>query len=142
MAFDVDVVLVPLDGSPQSDRALEYAVALADRYEASLHALYVRAGGPDREPFDEAAVAERHERLMEAVTAMAGAVPVTHSSAVGFSQSSLRQHPGSVVLDAAEDVDADFIVVPRETSVGDSEAVLDRSGQYVVEYASQPVLAV
>jgi nucleotide-binding universal stress UspA family protein len=37
-------VLVPTDGSPASDAAIEHAIALADRYDARLHALYVVDG--------------------------------------------------------------------------------------------------
>ncbi|TKX64882.1 universal stress protein [Halorubrum sp. GN12_10-3_MGM] len=37
-------VLVPTDGSPASDAAIEHAIDLADRYDARLHALYVVDG--------------------------------------------------------------------------------------------------
>jgi len=37
-------ILVPTDGSPASDAAIERAVDLADRYDARLHALYVVDG--------------------------------------------------------------------------------------------------
>ncbi|QWC20583.1 universal stress protein [Halorubrum sp. 2020YC2] len=38
-------ILVPTDGSPASDAAIEHAIDLADRYDARLHALYVVDGG-------------------------------------------------------------------------------------------------
>ena len=38
-------ILVPTDGSPASDAAIEHALDLADRYGARLHALYVVDGG-------------------------------------------------------------------------------------------------
>ncbi|PSQ55218.1 universal stress protein [Halobacteriales archaeon SW_8_68_21] len=38
-------ILVPTDGSPASDVAIEHAIDLADRYDARLHALYVVDGG-------------------------------------------------------------------------------------------------
>jgi nucleotide-binding universal stress UspA family protein len=37
-------ILVPTDGSPASDAAIEHAIDLADRYAATLHALYVVDG--------------------------------------------------------------------------------------------------
>ncbi|ELZ45557.1 UspA domain protein [Halorubrum coriense DSM 10284] len=37
-------ILVPTDGSPASDAAIEHAIDLADRYDARLHALYVVDG--------------------------------------------------------------------------------------------------
>ncbi|WP_434521927.1 universal stress protein [Halorubrum sp. AS12] len=38
-------ILVPTDGSPASDAAIEHAIDLADQYGARLHALYVVDGG-------------------------------------------------------------------------------------------------
>lgn len=38
-------ILVPTDGSPASDAAIEHAIDLAKRYDARLHALYVVDGG-------------------------------------------------------------------------------------------------
>jgi len=37
-------ILVPTDGSPASDAAIEHAIDLAERYDATLHALYVVDG--------------------------------------------------------------------------------------------------
>ncbi|MFO7832750.1 MAG: universal stress protein, partial [Halohasta sp.] len=39
--LEVDLVVVPIDGSEESRTAVEYAIAVADRYDASVHALYV-----------------------------------------------------------------------------------------------------
>jgi len=55
--------------------------------------------------------------------------------------SRLRQHPGSAILDVAEELPADFVVVPREADA-DPEQTMGRAAQCVVEYASQPVLSV
>jgi len=35
-----DTILVPTDGSDPANRAVEHALALADRYDARVHALY------------------------------------------------------------------------------------------------------
>jgi hypothetical protein len=47
-----------------------------------------------------------------------------------------------VILDCAEDLAVDFLVVPRETSAGDAADVLEKAAEYVLLYASQPVLSV
>ena len=39
--MEVDTVLVPVDGSEDAMAAVEYAVAIARRYDAVVHALYV-----------------------------------------------------------------------------------------------------
>lgn len=126
--MDVETVLVPVDGSPQSARAVEVAVAVADRYDGGVHALYLL----DRDGESPT------EEMMVATQMIAGDVPVRHSSAYGFTTAALARHPGSVVLDASEDVDADFVVVPREQP----SDLLGKAAGYVLQYAKQPVLSV
>jgi nucleotide-binding universal stress UspA family protein len=69
-------------------------------------------------------------------------VHISHSTAYGFSTRVKTRHPGSAILDTAEEVEADFIVVPREPVSGDPGEVLEKAAEYVLLYASQPVLSV
>jgi nucleotide-binding universal stress UspA family protein len=144
--MNIDTVLVPVDGSQEAIEAVEYAVAIAERYGASVHALYLLGEGVVRglEAGDitEAEVAEESERFIETARSIAADVEITHSSAYGFSLSVLSQHPGSVILDAAEEADADFIVIPRQPVTGDPHAVIEKAAEYVLAHASQPVLSV
>ena len=146
--MQVDTVLAPVDGSEAAMDAVEYAVAIAERYDAVVHALYLmgeHAATAIRQGDVEAAeLAERGEQVMAGVRALgdAAGVPVDHSSAAGFSLDRLAQHPGSVILDVSELLDADFVVVPREPVTGDPEAVIEKAAEYVLAHASQPVLSV
>ncbi|PSP58723.1 universal stress protein UspA [Halobacteriales archaeon QH_7_66_36] len=144
--MDVETVLVPVDGSDESMAAAEYAVAVADAYDASVHALYVFGEGIVRGlevgDLEAQQVAAESESFMTEMRELTGDVAVTHATAPGFSLSRLSQHPGSVVLDAAADVDADFLVVPREQMTDETDAVLERAAEYVIAHASQPVLSV
>jgi nucleotide-binding universal stress UspA family protein len=79
---------------------------------------------------------------MDTVHDMADDIPLSHSTAAGFSPSRLTVHPGSVILDVAEEITADFIVIPREPVSGDPDQVLGKAAEYVLMYASQPVLSV
>ena len=144
----IDRVLAPLDGSEEALTAAEYALAIADRYDADVHALHVigetvahdiRTG-----EVDEAAVAADTEEFMDAIQALADEydVALSHSEAYGFLTSQLTHHPGSVILDAADEVAADFLVVPREPVSGEPDEVLGKAAEYVLMYASQPVLSV
>jgi nucleotide-binding universal stress UspA family protein len=143
--LDVETVLVPVDGGDEALAAAEYGVAVADRYDAAVHALYVLGEGMVRAvetgSADDDAVAEEIDAVLSTVTALGddADVPVSTASAYGFSTQRKRVHPGSVVLDAAEEVDADFLVLPREREHGD---VLQKAAGYVLQYASQPVLSV
>jgi nucleotide-binding universal stress UspA family protein len=144
--MEVDTVLVPVDGTEAAIEAVEYAVAVAERYDAIVHALYVlgesSAGAAGYGAVDDGALAERGEQVMASVRAVARSVPVDHSSAYGYSADRLAQHPGSVILDIAESLDVDFVVVPREPVADDPGAVLQQSSEYVLSHASQPVLSV
>lgn len=41
MDVGIDLVLAPVNGSDESETAVEYALALADRYGADLHLVHV-----------------------------------------------------------------------------------------------------
>lgn len=142
----VETVLIPVDGSEQSLHAVEYAVAVAERYDARVHALYVLDEEVARRvafgEADEEEIAATSEGFMDDVRPLASDVPFTYSSAYGFSPTVKTRHPGSVVLDAADDADVDFVVIPREAVSGASEGPLGRAAEYVLQYATQPVLSV
>jgi len=148
--MDIDLVLAPVDGSTQSEQAADYALAIADAYDADLHLLFVLdetlVRGIDTGEVDADAIAEEHHEFATRIAAQLDEqnhdAGLSQSTASGFSPSSLRQSPGSVILDVAEDVDADFIVVPRESNSEASEDAIGRAALYVIEYASPPVLSV
>jgi nucleotide-binding universal stress UspA family protein len=151
MGLEVDVVLAPVDGSAESERAAEYAVTVAAEYDATVHAVYVldeeTARGVETEQLDETEVTEESQAFLDRVDAMADGegVPLRTSIAYGFSTRSMSRHPGSVVLDAADQEDADFLVLPHESvrdPHGQAGGVLERAAEYVLLYASQPVLSV
>jgi nucleotide-binding universal stress UspA family protein len=147
-AVEIDRVLVPLDASEEALAAVEYAIAIAERYRADVHALYVLdesiARGIESGDLDEATVAAETAEFMDSVEAAAADhdIGLSHSTAFGFLTSELSRHPGSVILDAADEVGADFLVVPREPVSGDPAEVLGKAAEYVLMYASQPVLSV
>ena len=132
-----DLVLVAVDGSEESTRAVEYAAAVADAYDAAVHVVYVFGEGATA---DED-VADEYADTAEEIAAAHG-VDVSTSTVTGFSPDRLSQHPGSVVLDTGEERGADFLVVPREPQTGTRAAVLEKTAEYVLRYASQPVLSV
>lgn len=142
----IDLVLVPVDGSDESIDAARMAVTIAAAYEGRVHAMYVLgeeiARAVNTGVIDERDAVRDGRSVLDAVGDIAAeaGVPVTDSTAYGFSVESLRVHPGSVILDSAEQMDADFIVIPRESTGGAS--VLEKAAEYVLLYASQPVLSV
>ncbi|QCC50589.1 universal stress protein [Halapricum salinum] len=146
MAVEIETVLVPVDGTSEAERAVEYAVAVAQRYDAGVHVLHVVgesvARGVQHGAIDADDVADDHQAFMDTVRGYANGVPVTQSVALGFSATKLTQHPVGVVLDTADEIGADFVVVPRESVREQPTAMLGKVAQYVLSYASQPVLSV
>ncbi|GAA0295299.1 universal stress protein [Halarchaeum salinum] len=150
MSLEVGTVLVPVDGSDAAGTAAEYAVAVAERYDADVHALFVLGDDVARSiadgDSDEDGIADAHQSFLDDVRALAddAGVPIGTSVMHGFSTRRKTHHPGSVILDCADDVDADFLVMPREarSSVDPPGAVLEKVAEYVLLYASQPVLSV
>ncbi|WP_396611381.1 universal stress protein [Haloferax sp. S1W] len=146
--LSIDLVLVPVDQSEEATRAAEYAVAIAAEYDAAVHAVHVLGEDVvraiERGAVDEDAVFKESRAVTDTVSGIAdnADVPVSTSVAYGFSPTSKLLHPGSVVLDTAEELDSDFIVVPREPISGDPGEVLAKAAEYVLLYASQPVLSV
>ncbi|SEO94605.1 Nucleotide-binding universal stress protein, UspA family [Halogranum amylolyticum] len=147
-ALDIDLVLVPVDGSEESTTAVEYAVAIAAEYDASVHTVYVLGEDIVRAiengVVDEEEVAADTESFTTSAKEIAADsdVKLTTSTAYGFSTRVKTRHPGSVVLDTAEDLDADFVVVPREPMSDDPSEVLEKAAEYVLLYATQPILSV
>lgn len=144
--MEIDTVLVPIDGTRAAMDAVEYGIAIADRYDASVHALYLlgenAASAIEAGNVRADAIADRGEHIMSEVRSMADGTRIDHSSACGFSASRLSQHPGTVIVDIAETLDVGFVVVPRQPVTGDSDAVIEKAAEYVLAHASQPVLSV
>jgi nucleotide-binding universal stress UspA family protein len=148
MTLDIDLVLVPVDSSDEALEAVRYAVGIAAKYDAGVHAVHVLGEEVVRAietgAVDDAEVAADGEEVSAAAREMAtdAGVPCSTSTAYGFSTKTKTRHPGSVVLDTAEELDVDFVVVPREPVSGDPGKVLEKAAEYVLLYASQPVLSV
>lgn len=144
----VDTVLTPTDGSDAARTAVEYAVSIASTYGATLHVMYVLGDETTRAiEAGELTPAEAIETAQSVLTeldriAARKSVPTTHSTAHGFSTRRKLVHPGSVILDTAEQTRADFVVIPRERPTEDHVDGLEKAAEYVLAYASQPVLSV
>lgn len=147
MDGDIDLVLVALDSSDEAATAAEYAAAIAEQYGADLHLLHVvdqqMRQGLEFGDISAETIAEHHQQMTDEVAPQVpDSVSLSQSSVIGFSENRLNQTPGSVTLDAAEELDADFLVVPRVTPSGATDEVLGKAALYVLEYATQPVLSV
>ncbi len=113
----ISKILVPVDGSKQSDKALEFACNLADKYDASLHiqhtvettlhehAMFLGSTGYAFQ-LNEDDIQQAGRKIIEAATkiideknAKAAVTEITHGS------------PTENILQRAKDDDIDMIVM-------------------------------
>ena len=136
-----DDVLVPTDGSPAADAAVEHAVRLADRFDSTINALYVvdataysaLESGTDLvsdalEGEGEDAVA----RIAEA--ADDEGLPVIEAVVSGTAYRS--------ILEYADEEGIDMIVMGTHGRQGIDRYLLGSVTERVVRSADQPVLTV
>ncbi len=142
-------ILVPIDGSSDANRALDFASDLAAKYDARvvvLHAVHYPLGRlPDElhryavsehleGPDETGAVVEKMLESAVLRASGAGATKTVHDAVVG--------DPARVILDAAKSYDADLIVTGSR-GLGELEGLLVGSvSDKVLHHAKVPVTIV
>ncbi len=127
-------ILVGLDGSSQSFRALEFALEegkLRGKKVVAIHSLY---GGTKTDEED----IQRGEEILRRAEEMAKEYGVdieTHLLVRGKS-------PGEDILEFAEEIGAEIIVLGMKRRRSIEEMILGSAARYVVNHANQPVVLV
>ncbi|ESP88600.1 universal stress protein [Candidatus Halobonum tyrrellensis] len=136
-----DEILVPTDGSPAAAAAIEHAVTLAERFDATIHALYVvdMTGYTTLEAGTGVvveALEEEGEAAVDAVreAAEAADVPVTEHVVSGS--------PYRSILEYANDEEVDLIVMGTHGRRGLDRYLLGSVTERVVRSADQAVMTV
>jgi nucleotide-binding universal stress UspA family protein len=143
-------ILVPTDGSDVAKRAVDYAVDLATKYGAEIHALYVvdidavsfGLGAEQVDRIRQGRFGEMDELRAKATdatgyvarTAADHDVPVVENTGVG--------HPHSIITEYAEDHDVDVIVMGSHGRGGIRRALLGSVTERVLRSTHRPVLVV
>ena len=135
-----ETVVIATDGSQSARRGIRTALDIAERFDATVHALYVVdtneiESSPEavREQFDEAIQAAGEEAL-SFVTDEASVPDVV--TAVE------RGDPASTIIDYATDVDADVIAMGTRGRHGEHAFLLGSVAEAVVRRSPVPVLTV
>lgn len=133
-------LLVPVDGSDAAMAALEEAMTLADRLNATIHSLYAidprRAHGFTTEDLVIAALEDEGEATMADVRERCQARGVPVETTVE------RGHPSDVILDYATDKGMDLIVLATHGRRGLDRFLLGSVAEHVIRHAEVPVLTV
>ncbi|MFB6131262.1 MAG: universal stress protein [Salinigranum sp.] len=136
-------ILVPTDGSEGVEQALEHALDLADRHDATVHSLYVvdrrlyfAADDGDQESVRERLEA-RGERAVEAVRERAEAAGLNVQTAIR------EGYPDRDIVEYAEEHDVDVVVMGSHGRTGrDRLTHLGSVTERVVENAPCPVFVI
>ena len=132
-------ILVPTDGSAESDAALDHAVALARHHDATVHLLYVADTNRDSlttqggEVID--ALEQEGDRIVsEAVDRVEAGISVVDTVLTG--------DPVETILDYADSVGADLVVMGTQGRRGLDRYLLGSTTERVVRLSSVPVLTI
>jgi nucleotide-binding universal stress UspA family protein len=142
MAFQK--ILVPVDFTETSKRAVEYSVALAAKLGAAvivLHAVEMPVvllpdGGFVPTAAQAAAMSEAAQRHLDAIIAphLQSGVEITGILRTGNGR--------DVILEAADEISADLIVMGTHGRGPIARALLGSVGPHVIRAAKQPVLTI
>jgi nucleotide-binding universal stress UspA family protein len=134
-----DSVVIATDGSRSVERAVAVALDLADRFDATVHALYVVdtgdvAAAPDevREAYRDA-IEERGRQAIDDVTerATGEVVPVVREG-----------RPPQVIADYAREHDVDVVAMGTRGRHGENRFLVGSVAERVVRTCPVPVLTV
>jgi nucleotide-binding universal stress UspA family protein len=133
-----ETVVIATDGSQSAGRAVTVALDLAERFEASVHALYVV------EESDVAAAPEDvRERLRKSLEDSGEEAVASVREANGSVRTAIREgHPAEEIRLYADDHDADLVATGTRGRHGEYRFVLGSVAEALVRNSSIPVLTV
>lgn len=141
----ISTILVPVDFSPGSEAALDWAQAIARAFEARIVLLHVLdvsvsaiVGGPGGvlvPPPPEALLDQMREEARAEMAALAARVP-------GAATLVHEGTPRHEILAAAQEVGADLIVMGTHGRTGLAHLLFGSVAEHVVRHAPVPVFTV
>ena len=136
-----DRILIPTDGSPAAEAAIEHAIDIAEKYDATVHALFVVDGASystleaGAEIVMEALESEG-KRAVERIAEIAGDAGLDCETSVvsGTAYRSIREY--------IDDHDIDLVVMGTHGRRGIDRYLLGSVTERVVRTSDVPVLTV
>ena len=148
-------IVVAVDGSEPSTRAIDHAAVLAEKFNACLILVTVYqkralptfpAGEPDNEVILDPDIYEKYwdsirtmyeKALLDAETKMQQDFPL-----VKYKTKLKEGRPSSTIIKAAEELDADLIVIGSRGRGGVTGWILGSTSRNVVEKCTKPILVI
>lgn len=140
----MSTLLLCVDGSAASIAATRVAIHVARDRGAKLHALFVVEDGGLAARIDEAIDGHgSSEQLLDSGTALLGRVREQALSAgVAFDAATAGGEPFERILECAERLQPDFIIMGRTGRRGPGRALLGSEVEHVLEFTEWPVIVV
>jgi nucleotide-binding universal stress UspA family protein len=141
--LSINVIVVPTDFSNHSLAAIDYAVGMAEAYDAKLKVVFVNEPGLEISDMawvgvDERAMSEK--QLTDARRSIEETVLDRIPVDVSVDAEILHGNAVKKIIEYASDVNADLIVMATHGRTGVSHALLGSVAEQVVRKASCPVL--
>jgi nucleotide-binding universal stress UspA family protein len=136
-------VLIPVDGSAGSQKAVDYGVDLAEVYDAAVHLVYV----VDESVYDHYAQMDAIENAEEALERHGEEVLAEARAQAGDAGLQVFEHvvrgaPHEAIVDCAEEADADLVVMGTERKSGEYRRLIGSVTERVVRACDRPVQVV
>jgi nucleotide-binding universal stress UspA family protein len=145
-----DSILVPTDGSDVAEAAVDQAVGIADKYDATLHALYVadtdaiayRFGTEEVEKIKQGEFGDATELREQAEAATGYVAQRAKEHGVAVVEHHTGGQPHSMIANHAEDQGTDLIVMGSHGRSGVRRALLGSVTERVLRSTEVSVLVV
>ena len=141
-------ILVPVDYSDCSRVAMEYALFLAERFEAEIEVLHVAEIPPGEEHTVVKPDTGKEQLLSELIMQQAVKeateflAPFARDATIPIEKSVLKGRPGKVIVEAAADRGADLIVMGTHGRSGFDRLIMGSVTERVLRSAPCPVVVV
>ncbi|GAB3668983.1 universal stress protein [Halopiger thermotolerans] len=132
-----DEILVPIDGSPGAESAIEHALHIARQNDATLHPLYVINPADMGDLGDEPA--EIRAQCSEVTQPV---IEAAREAGLKAEQHVLEGTPNERIVEYAADAPIDLIVMGTHGKSGLSRVLLGSTAEKVVRNAPVPVLTI
>ena len=136
-------ILVPTDGSPEVERAVEHAVELASTHGAAVHAVYVvNTASYTTLPLETAWEGVGEMLREDGETALERVRELGERAGVAVETSLIEGSPSREIVRYAEESDVDLIVMGTHGRGGIDRLLLGSVAERVVRSSTVPVLTV
>jgi universal stress protein A len=147
MKPEIHRILVPLDFSPASDRALAYAVALSTEFGAPLYLLHVIEDRLITGPWpSEVYLGElpklREDLVKDAERRMRQCLESLAADGITATGEVLIGGPSHVIIEQAAEVNADLLVMGTHGRTGITHLLIGSVAERVIRHAPCPVFVV